>query len=113
MLTTTHSQAYSQFLQTLHSLRDHLHAETTFSIQELQQVFQQQVSPLSTNELDSAIVSRWQSLHTEVYRAMRLLPTEVMLWQASRQSTTAQQRKQAVRDRISQLINLCNAILEL
>ncbi|NJL81771.1 MAG: heterocyst frequency control protein PatD [Chloroflexaceae bacterium] len=51
------------------------------------------------------------SLHTEIYRAWRLLKTEKLFWQSARQGTTAQQRLRAISVRLGQLIDYCQALL--
>ena len=59
----------------------------------------------------SQSISQWQSLHTETHRTMRLLQTDIIFLQASRQETTIQQRQVACLTKIERLIEYCQQIL--
>lgn len=119
MLTSHHRQVYENFLQSLQILRDHLEQPEMpkISLQNdfatVQQIFEQDVLALTATELDAQTAPRWQSIQTEIYRAMRLLQTERIRWQVARQEETAQTRQEEARDRVEQLIGYCEAILEL
>lgn len=72
----------------------------------LQQVFQQQIVPLDDGN------SRVQSYQTEISKQLRLLEIDVMFFQGSRQASTAQDRLQTIGDRLTTLIQYCEAILQ-
>ncbi|MGK7891558.1 MAG: heterocyst frequency control protein PatD [Leptolyngbyaceae cyanobacterium] len=57
--------------------------------------------------------SRWQSLCTEIHKQLRLAEMDVQFWAAARQSKTALRRGQQLCDRLSTLINYCDAGIKL
>jgi uncharacterized coiled-coil DUF342 family protein len=113
MLPTSHSQAYHNLLNkilTLQSLLNQLPLnpdQIEESLQQLEQVFQEQVIALTPEELELGIVSRWQSVQTEIHRTFRLLRTDVLLWRAGKQATTKTQRLKVIGNRLEQLIDYC------
>lgn len=72
----------------------------------LQQMFQQQIVPLTEED------SRVQSYRTEISKQLRLLEIDVMFFQGARQASTAKARIQTISDRLSTLIQYCDAILQ-
>ena len=117
MLPTSHLSAYQEFLTVLLTLRDQATAEhpEAAALQEtferVQPIFSQIMS-LPDDLLDSEIASRWQSVQTEIYRALRLLKTDIMFLRSSRQAATAEQRLAAVGDRLEKIIGYCQVILQ-
>lgn len=81
------------------------------AISPLQQQFQQIVA-LGVEDLDPATAQRVYACQVEIDKQLRLLSMDAMFLQAARQSTTAQQRQQQVRDRIQTLIGYCQAMVE-
>ncbi|MBW4554748.1 MAG: heterocyst frequency control protein PatD [Trichormus sp. ATA11-4-KO1] len=75
-------------------------------VAELQQVFQQQIVPLADGD------SRVQSFRTEISKQLRLLEIDVMFFQGARQASTAQGRLKTIGDRLTTLIQYCDAILQ-
>ncbi|MBD2167536.1 heterocyst frequency control protein PatD [Calothrix membranacea FACHB-236] len=71
----------------------------------LNQLFGQQILPLP--ELNS----REQSYRTEIGKQLRLLEIDIMFFQGARQVSTAQARLQTISDRLTTLIQYCDAIL--
>ena len=118
MLPKSHLYAYQEFLTVLLTLRDQATAEPpeTDGLQEtferVQQIFQSQIMSLPDDSLNSEIASRWQSVQTEIYRALRLLKTDIMFLRSSRQAATAEQRLAAVGDRLEKIIGYCQVILQ-
>lgn len=119
MLPLLHFQRYQEFqgalkqLQTMLDIADGEKTELREGFQNVQQLFQHQIVTLSTDELDSDCIPRWQSLQTEIYKQMRLLQTDMMLLQAARNPATSQHRISGLRDRINTLIKYCQALLQL
>ncbi|GAX36010.1 heterocyst frequency control protein PatD [Nodularia sp. NIES-3585] len=72
----------------------------------LQQVFRQQIVPLAAGS------SRVQSYRTEMSKQLRLLEIDVMFFQGSRQASTAEERLKTIGDRLTTLIQYCEAILQ-
>ncbi len=119
MLTFSHRQVYENFVKVLVALSKAMTnpdiSKTSWqgSFAQVQLTFEEEIIVLAVTELEGMELSRWQSLQTEIHRTMRLLQTEVMRWQTSRQEGTEQLRKDAVRDRVNQLIAYCQALLSL
>lgn len=117
MLPRLHYQAYQEFLAALLGLHNHLCGSSleVASLQEhwqpVQQVFQSQITQLNAEGVDSAIASRWQSIQTEIYRSFRLLETDILFLQASRQAHTSEQRLKTVCDRLVQIISYCQGMI--
>jgi hypothetical protein len=72
----------------------------------LQQLFGQQILTLE------AVDSREQSVRTEISKQLRLLEIDVMFFQGSRKAATTQARLQTIGDRLTTLIQYCQAILQ-
>ncbi|HLO84274.1 MAG TPA: heterocyst frequency control protein PatD [Nostocaceae cyanobacterium] len=72
----------------------------------LQQLFLEQVAPIV--DLDS----REMSYRTEISKQLRLLEIDVMFLQGARQATTVQSRMQTIGDRLTTLIQYCQAIVQ-
>ncbi|MGK7874305.1 MAG: heterocyst frequency control protein PatD [Xenococcaceae cyanobacterium] len=118
MLPKLHCQAYQEFLTALLELRDRATAPNleAASLQEnfkqVQQVFQGQIMILTSDGLDPAIAPRWQSVQTELHRALRLLEMDIMFLCSSRQAATAGQRLASVSDRLEKIIGYCQLLLQ-
>lgn len=78
----------------------------------LQQFFQQQILPLVNQDTDSNDEGRLQSYQTEISKQLRLLEIDIMFFQGARQAATAKSRLDAIGDRLTTLIEYCNAILQ-
>ena len=119
MLQPLHRQRYQEFKQALQALQTaaatpDLHQNALRDqLQDVRQLFHQEIAGLSADDLVPEQASRWQSWQTEIYKQMLLLETDVMLFQASRSSTTSVSRSSKVRDRIHTLIQYCDALLQL
>jgi hypothetical protein len=118
MLQPSHQQRYQKFKQVLDELHKAVIAKDSESValpeqfQAVKQLFLSEVANLSADDFAVDIMSRWQSIQTEIYKQMRLLETDLMLLQASRSDATTQTRTANVCDRISTLIRYCEALLE-
>jgi len=78
----------------------------------LQEFFQQQIVPLVGKDTDSIDEGRLQSYQTEMSKQVRLLEIDVLFFQGARQASTAKSRLDAIGDRLTTLIEYCNAILQ-
>ena len=118
MLPKSHSQAYQEFLTVLLTLRDRATAEPPnvaalqTDFERVQQIFQGQIMSLDSNEIDPTILPKWQPVQTEIYRALRLLGTDIIFLRSSRRAVTSEQRLTAVRDRLEKVIGYCQAMLQ-
>lgn len=118
MLPQSHSQSYQEFQQALKQM--HETAAQNWQVaglrdqfQELQQLFTSQIVSLNSDNLSPEYASRWQSVQTELYKQMRLLDADLMLWQASRSSATSLSRAASVRERLKTLMVYCQTLLQL
>ncbi|AUT04140.1 hypothetical protein CLI64_29230 [Nostoc sp. CENA543] len=76
-------------------------------INALQIFFSEEIVPLTVD-----VSSRVQSYHTEISKQLRLLAVDVMFLQGARQTSTAQTRVKTISDRLSTLMQYCQAILQ-
>ena len=119
MLPESHRQAYQIFLTQLLQLQQAVNAAKFDPVpiqkswQKAQNLFNGAILPLTDEGLDPAIAPRWQSLQTEIYRAWRLLGTDVMFVGISRLRATSEQRLASLGDRLEQLIGYCEFMLKL
>ncbi|NJK47468.1 heterocyst frequency control protein PatD [Candidatus Gracilibacteria bacterium] len=117
MLPTSHQNSYQKFLDTLLALREEVELPnfrvTAISekLQKVQQVFQEEVMLLESDDLPSDLAFRFTSVQTEIHRALRLLGTDMLFLRSSKQVTTSQQRLSVVRDRVNQIVGYCQVIL--
>ncbi|WP_138497260.1 heterocyst frequency control protein PatD [Nostoc sp. PA-18-2419] len=72
----------------------------------LQQLFAKEIVPLANQD------SRVQSYQTEISKQLRLLEIDVMFFQGARQASTVETRLQTISDRLTTLIQYCDAILQ-
>jgi hypothetical protein len=111
-------QKYHAFATLLQQLRDY--TTTTelnapglrLRVASLQQMFQQQIVPLADEDTQIPHNSREQSYQTEMSKQLRLLELDVMFFQGARQPATAQARLQTISDRLTTLMQYCEAILQ-
>jgi hypothetical protein len=119
MLPLLHLQRYQELQQAMKELHDAITvadlevAALRDSYQQVQQIFASQIATLSADEIAPDSTPRWQSIQTELHKQMRLLETDMMLLQASRSPATSQRRISGVRDRLSTLMQYCQALLQL
>ena len=106
-------QNYQAFATLLQQLGDYTTTaevnapELRRMVASLQQMFRQQIVP------DSESDSRVQSYQKEISKQLRLLELDVTFFQGAKQVTTTQARLQTIGDRLSTLIQYCEAILQL
>ncbi len=117
MLPELHNQAYQTLLNALLEFRDRATAgnlevdSLQKKFQQVQQVFQGQIISLTSDGLDAAIAPRWQSVQTEIHRALRLLEADILFLRSSRQASTSQQRLASLSDRLEKIIGYCQVML--
>jgi hypothetical protein len=118
MLPTSHNRAYQEFLTLLQEFqRGCIPSQQTNvaalqqNFQTVRQYFEQQIISLTSDNLDEAITPRWQSLQTELKRELRLLTTDMLFLNSSRQPETKQARLKAISDRLAKICGYCQAML--
>jgi hypothetical protein len=115
---------YGIFLRNLEAFKAFLESspqdsqEIVEKFTNLEQTYREKILVLTEGESDRANSnnifgnsSLWQSLHTETHRTIRLLQTDIIFLQASRQAKTRQQRQAACLVKIERLIGYCQKIL--
>jgi hypothetical protein len=117
MIPESYSHSYQKFRQLLEQFKaDCCEPNSRGSLvqsrfQSIQQEFQA-ILDRGLGELDPAQVANIQAYYTEINKQLRLLSMDVIFLQASRQSTTSQQRQRQMGDRIERLLQYCEALLE-
>ncbi|KAF3888023.1 MULTISPECIES: heterocyst frequency control protein PatD [Nostocales] len=110
-------QKYDSFATQLKQLHSEIAAtqldapEIRQRVISLQNFFQQQIVPL-VNEDTSSLNGRIQSYSTEMSKQLRLLEIDITFLQGARQTSTAKGRLDAIGNRLTTLIEYCNALLE-
>lgn len=116
MLHKLHLQAYQSFEKTLLELQDLARASNPEPaallkhFQQVRQVFDRQIMILSEDELEGAIASRWQSVRTEIHRALRLLEMDMLFLNSAKQTATARTRLDSLQARIEQIVGYCQLV---
>ncbi|MGF1987157.1 MAG: heterocyst frequency control protein PatD [Nostoc sp. ZfuVER08] len=120
-------EKYQAFVTLLKQLRSDattgpiVAAELRRRVASLQQLFVEEIVPLADISVDGASQreaslqkedSRVQSYQTEMSKQLRLLEIDVMFFQGARQASTVQTRLQTISDRLTTLIQYCDAILQ-
>lgn len=117
MLPTSYCQPYQILHSTLTHLREQINlknpelAKIQEGLQKAQAHFQQHILILDLGELKSTDLSKVQSIQTEINKQLRLLGTDILFLQAARQPATVHQRQTQLSDRLSVLIQYCEAVL--
>ncbi|XTZ20880.1 MAG: heterocyst frequency control protein PatD [cyanobacterium endosymbiont of Rhopalodia fuxianensis] len=117
MLPKPHQKLYQKFLTSLITLRDQIMMKDINSgrlsqnFYMAQEIFQNHILGLTTENLDNYAVSSWQSIQTEIHRTLRLLITDFLFLQSSHKRSTEEQRLERVLDHIEKLIGYCQLIL--
>lgn len=81
------------------------------ALKHLQQQFQSDILTLDLSQLDGATAHQVQAFQIEMDKQVRLLGVDALFLQAARQSATAAQRQQQMRDRLAMLIRYCDGVL--
>lgn len=111
MLSKLQQEGYKNALTHLMTLQEQLE-KTDSSFLLIQTTWQQVIQRLEQEELNLNDTPRLQSIQTEIQRSVRLLTTEMLFLQSSRQNATRQQRLTGIRDRVAQLITYCQEMIK-
>jgi hypothetical protein len=120
MLPASHNRAYQDFLTLLTTFRQNLSAQEQINsqsfikleFQSLSVWFEQNLVPLSAQDLEPANAPRWQAVQTEILREFKLLSTDLLFLAAARQQTTQRTRLQSVDGRLTKLISYCQIMIK-
>lgn len=112
MLPNSHRQCYQEFKQALEDLQVTLSSgQSDPDWARVQQIFQDRVASLTAEGIDPSLVSRWQSVQTEMHKQMRLLAVDLTFFQASRQLATREQRQRQIVSRLQTSIGYCEVLV--
>ena len=118
MLPLQHDRVYRELLNALLELQN-LTTATDLEPSSLEkqyalvkEIFQTRALTLTEEGLDSVLVPRWQSVQTEINRAVRLLQNDIIFLRSARQPATRQTRLKTLCDRLEQLIGYCQVLLQ-
>ena len=81
------------------------------SLSQAIEFFESEILPQRFDELPAPIAGKMRSYLTESHRLLRLLPMDVMFIAAARNPATAEQRRQAYRDKLNLLLKYCQDII--
>ncbi|MGK7933034.1 MAG: heterocyst frequency control protein PatD [Microcystaceae cyanobacterium] len=119
MLPTSWQNHYQLLLENCQSLQNLLNSEKIEINQlkrcfgEFKDQFYSFIVPLKADNLNLNSIGQWQSRQTELYRMMRLVETEMLFLQSSRQGETRQSRLRQISDRLQTMTRFCLEILQL
>ncbi|MCW6038753.1 heterocyst frequency control protein PatD [Spirulina subsalsa FACHB-351] len=117
MSSSPYRDGSEQFLKALITLKESIELtdpdfkQVHLHYHQLQTIVQENLSLEKLEAENLAIAPRQQSLLTEIHRTLRLLQTDVLFLQASRQKATFSQRLVLCRQRIDQLQQFCQQFL--
>ncbi len=78
----------------------------------IQKYLQETIVPIHCEDLpNQSQQTNWQTWQTETYRYVRLLNTEISFWQSSRQQETKNDRFLAIQERLTNMIQLTDKLL--
>jgi hypothetical protein len=75
--------------------------------------WQAELASLTGDDLAPEICGQWRSLHTELYRGLRLLNTDLLFLQGSRTASTQTEKQRQIQTRLAQLRQYCQGIIDL
>lgn len=119
MLSIIHKKAYQNFLKLLEQWKiivksadfDPQQPKNQEIWQNLQVVFSDRIISITDKDMDLATASNWISIQAEIQREFRLLTTDWLFFQSSRQVTTKQARKASVLNHLERLTSYCQRLL--
>ena len=81
------------------------------SWQQLQKIFGEEILTLTGEKLEPSITQAMRTFQTESHRCFRLLATDILFLESSKNESTKQQRLIQVRARLDQMIVYCQNLL--
>ncbi|WP_319420954.1 heterocyst frequency control protein PatD [Pleurocapsa sp. FMAR1] len=115
MLPASHNRAYQDFSNLLTKFSgflinseeqvDQLQLKQKF--QHLQSWFDGNIADLESDNLEQDVISRWQSVQTEIKREFKLLATDILFLTSARQSSTLDKRLRSIKGRVAKLLSYC------
>ncbi|MEL6786379.1 MAG: heterocyst frequency control protein PatD [Cyanobacteria bacterium J06607_15] len=119
MLSASHNRAYQDFITlltkfaaiTAEAQAKNVIPQIQREFLELKNWFEQNIVQLGDRQIEAELVSRWQSVQTEIRREFKLLSTDILFLATSRQPETQQKRLKSINSRLSKLIGYCQIML--
>lgn len=117
MLPQVHHQHYQKLRQAVERLQVELaHLEKNTDLMptflNVKHLFQLQIVTLSSDELTPEMQNKVRSYQTEIHKQLRLLGTDLTFLQAARQTSTLEQRRTQIQERLTTLIGYCEVLLQ-
>ena len=79
----------------------------------LQDIIENDILKLDRENIEVNVASQWQSIQTEIYRAYRLLKTDILFLKSAKKTNLIEKRLNTIQKRLNQLNSYCNGILSL
>ncbi|MEO1689963.1 MAG: heterocyst frequency control protein PatD [Cyanobacteria bacterium J06631_6] len=119
MLSASHNRAYQDFITlltkfaaiTAEAQAKNVIPQIQREFLELKNWFEQNIVQLGDRQIEAELVSRWQSVQTEIRREFKLLSTDILFLATSRQPETQQKRLESINSHLSKLIGYCQIML--
>ncbi|WP_024546809.1 heterocyst frequency control protein PatD [Picosynechococcus sp. NKBG15041c] len=75
--------------------------------------WQTHLAPMTGDNLSPEVYGQWRSLHTELYRGLRLLNADLIFLQGSRCPDAQADKQLHIQTRLEQLSQYCQRIIDL
>lgn len=111
MLPSQQILLWQQLFNLLSNLPDGASADFKTSLRQAIELFEAEILSQSLDELPDPIAGKMRSYLTESHRLLRLLSMDAMFIAAARNPATAEQRRQAYRDKLNLLCRYCQDII--
>ncbi|MCC0175585.1 heterocyst frequency control protein PatD [Waterburya agarophytonicola K14] len=120
MLPGSHNRAYQDFLTLLTVFNqkaiDLATDSAAYIIQQefpdLQQWFEENIVGLDCQEINPAIIPRWESIQREIKREFKLLATDILFLAAARRDDTKSKKLKNISSHTTKLIGYCQGLLK-
>jgi hypothetical protein len=111
MLPSQQILLWQQLFNLLSDLPDPAAPDLKASLGKAIELFESEILAQSFDEIPDPIAGKMRSYITESHRLLRLLSMDAMFIAAARNPTTAEQRRQAYRDKLNLLCRYCQDII--
>ncbi len=102
---------WQQLFNLLSDLPHNATSDLKISLSQAIEFFESEILTQSFDELPAPIAGKMRSYLTESHRLLRLMSMDAMFIAAARTPATAEQRRQAYRDKLNLLLQYCQDII--
>ncbi|WP_310427098.1 heterocyst frequency control protein PatD [Chamaesiphon sp. VAR_48_metabat_135_sub] len=110
MLPTEQILMWQQLFSLLSNLPADSIPDLKTSLSQAVEFFEHEILNQDLDRLPDPIAGKMRSYLTESHRLLRLLPIDLMFIAAARNPTTSHQRRQAYQDKLTLLLQYCQAV---